>query len=238
MNKRRFKNLVLVFASTALSGGLSGCATTPEPITGPVTASPVAEYGQSDFSPTLPAQYLLRPGDIVTITVFREPDMSMENVPVSAEGMISVPLAGMIKAEGLTAAQLEEAVTLALQDRILKHPRVSVNVMKYGSHLVTVEGAVEKAGMYSFEPGTRLSGTIALASGPSRVAKLTQVAVFRQTPDGMTVAKFDYAAVRQGTMIDPVMEPGDRVVVGLSGLSQFWQDLIKSLPAFALFTRL
>ena len=50
------------------------------------------------------------------------------------------------------------------------------------------------------------------------------------------VAKFDYRAVSQGTMIDPVLEPGDRVVVGTSGLSQFWQDLLRALPAFGLFT--
>ena len=36
--------------------------------------------------------------------------------------------------------------------------------------------------------------------------------------------------------LDPILEPGDRVVVGTSALSQFWQDLIKTLPAFALFT--
>jgi len=52
----------------------------------------------------------------------------------------------------------------------------------------------------------------------------------------MTVAKFDYRAVQQGTMIDPVLQPGDRVVVGTSGLSQFWQDVLKTIPVFALFT--
>jgi polysaccharide export outer membrane protein len=39
-------------------------------------------------------------------------------------------------------------------------------------------------------------------------------------------------------MIDPVLEPSDRVVVGVSGSSQAWQDLLQALPAFALFTRL
>mgnify|MGYP007056299579 FL=1 len=53
----------------------------------------------------------------------------------------------------------------------------------------------------------------------------------------MAVAKFDYAQVRAGTMIDPVLAPGDRVVVGTSGLSQLWQDFLKAVPAFALFTR-
>ena len=64
------------------------------------------------------------------------------------------------------------------------------------------------------------------------------MAIFREAPQGLTVAKFDYRAVQQGTMIDPVLQPGDRVVVGTSGLSQFWQDVLKTLPAFAIFTNL
>jgi polysaccharide export outer membrane protein len=100
---------------------------------------------------------------------------------------------------------------------------------------VTVEGAVEKPGVYSFQPGARLSSAIALASGPRRTAKSDQVAVFRESPQGVMIAKFDYAAVRQGTMLDPVLQPGDRVVIGTDGLSVFWEDLLKALPAFGVF---
>jgi polysaccharide export outer membrane protein len=36
-------------------------------------------------------------------------------------------------------------------------------------------------------------------------------------------------------MLDPVLEPGDRVVMGTDGLSVFWEDLLKALPAFGVF---
>jgi hypothetical protein len=49
------------------------------------------------------------------------------------------------------------------------------------------------------------------------------------------IAKFDYGQVRQGTMLDPVLQPGDRVVMGTDGLSVFWEDLLKALPAFGVF---
>jgi len=166
------------------------------------------------------------------------PDLSIEDMPISTEGMLSLPLLGAIKAEGLTTAELADTVTQRLANGVLQHPAVSVNVKQYGSHVVTVEGAVEKPGVYSYGPGARLSTAIALASGLNRVAKSSQVAVFRKTPQGIAIAKFDYGAVASGTMLDPVLEPGDRVVVGTSGLSQFWQDLLKALPAFALFTNL
>lgn len=225
---------VILIASTAI---VAGCASSAPTKIGLVDATPVAAYGQSDYSATEQANYLLRPSDVVTITVFREPDLSIENTPVGADGMLSLPLIGSIKVDGLTARQLELEVRNKLSSALV-NPIVSVNIMQFGSHVVTVEGAVEKPGMYPFKPGTRLSGAISLAAGPNRSAKLKEIAVFRQTASGMAVAKFDYAAVRAGTMMDPVLQPSDRVVVGTSGLSVFWQDLLKTLPAFALFTNL
>lgn len=229
-----FTSCILLAASAAF---LSGCASSSPTRIGLVDSAPVSAYGQTDYSAVEKANYLLRPSDVVTITVFREPDLSVENTPVGADGMLSLPLIGSIKVDGLTARQLEQDIRDRLKPSLV-NPVVSVNIMQFGSHVVTVEGAVEKPGMYAFKPGTRLSGAISLAAGPNRVAKLTEIAVFRQTASGMAVAKFDYAAVRAGTMMDPVLEPSDRVVMGTSGLSIFWQDLLKTLPAFALFTNL
>ena len=137
-----------------------------------------------------------------------------------------------------TAPDLGQTITQKLAGSYLRNPHVSVNVIQYASHRVTVEGAVEKRGVYEFKPGERLSSAIALAGGPSRVSRNEQVAVFRRLESGLAVAKFNYDAIQQGTMIDPVLLPGDRVVVGVDGLEQFWQDMLKSLPVFALFTRI
>ena len=38
--------------------------------------------------------------------------------------------------------------------------------------------------------------------------------------------------------IDPLLMPGDRVVVGTDGLSRAWQDALQAIPVFALFTRI
>lgn len=218
------------------AGVLCACGATPAPVIGLSATRPVAVLGQSGYALDHPAEYLLRPTDEITVTVFREPDLSIEKVPIGVDGSISLPLIGPVRAEGRTTTQLAEEVKSKLAAGLLTRPRVSVNIANYASHVVTVEGAVEHSGVFEFKPGTRLSGAIALASGPSRVAKSDQIAVFRQTPEGIAVAKFDLDAMRQGAMIDPLLEPGDRVVVGISGLSQFWQDFLKAIPLFALFT--
>jgi polysaccharide export outer membrane protein len=100
-----------------------------------------------------------------------------------------------------------------------------------------VEGAVTESGVFEFTPGTRLSGGIALAKGPTRVADVREVAIFREGPSGTLIAKFDYAQVRAGGMMDPVLQPGDRIVVGTDNLSQTWQDILRALPAFGIFSQ-
>jgi polysaccharide export outer membrane protein len=222
---------VLVFALTILSG----CASSPEPVIGASSIEPRAELGQAGFSFKRPTSYVLRPADRISVNVFREPDFATDALRIGLEGNVSLPMLGSIPAAGLTAKQFEQDVTRRLSALGLKSPMVSVNIVEYASHLVTVEGAVDNPGVYPFQPGARLSSAIALARGPKRTSKMDQVAVFRESPEGIMVAKFDYAQIRQGTMLDPVLEPGDRVVMGTDGLSVFWEDLLKALPAFGVF---
>lgn len=215
--------------------GLAGCASTPEPRIGASVTQPRSDLGQDGYSFARPDVYLLRPTDKISVTVFREPDLSVETVRIGVEGNVSLPMLGSIPASGMTAKQFEQDLTRRFAALGLKSPLVSVNITDFASHLVTVEGAVEEPGVYSFQPGARLSTAIAMAAGPKRVAKVEQVAVFRESAEGIMVAKFDYQQVRQGTMLDPVLQPGDRVVMGTDGLSVFWEDLLKALPAFGVF---
>lgn len=214
---------------------LAGCASTPEPIIGASVTQPRADLGQAQYSYQRPTTYLLRPADRISVNVFREPEFSREALQIGVEGNVSLPMLGSIPAAGMTAKQFEQDVTRRLAAVGLKTPMVSVNIAEYVSHLVTVEGAVETPGVYAFQPGARLSSAIALAKGPKRTAKADQVAVFRESSEGIMVAKFDYGQMKQGTMLDPVLEPGDRVVMGTDGLSVFWEDLLKALPAFGVF---
>lgn len=215
---------------------LGGCASTPEPVIGPTVSEPRLELGQGNYTESLRASYDLRPADVISINVFREPDFSLESVRVGVDGNISIPMIGSIPAAGLTPGQFANDLQRRLGAAGLRNPMVSVNVAEYASHLVTVDGAVIDPGVFVYQPGARLSSAIALADGLSPVAKNEQIAVFRETPGGLQVAKFDWTAINQGTMLDPVLEPGDRIYVGTDGLSVATQTLLTSLPIFAIFT--
>lgn len=202
---------------------------------GKAATAPVAALGQAQYTSTLPAQYALRPSDVIGVNVFRETGLSVQNVAIGADGFVSLPLIGPVSAQGLTTRDLEELVAQRLRQAKIKNPAVNVNIGEYTSHRVTVEGAVQQPGVYSFQPGDRLSSAIALAKGNTRTANLSDIAVFRAFDGEMAIARFDYRQIRQGTMMDPIINPGDRVVVGTSGLSQAWQDVLKVLPAAGLF---
>lgn len=214
---------------------LGACASTPPPVIGEAASQPNPELGQSSYSVARSTIYLLRPSDEISVNVFREPEFSMDSVQIGVEGNVSLPMIGSVRAAGSTVEELEVVLTRSLEGAGLKDPRVSVNIAKYASHLVTVEGAVAQPGVYPFQPGARLSAAIAMARGPSRTANTQQVAVFREVDARVMVAKFDYQQMTQGTMLDPILEPGDRVVIGTDGLSVFWQDFIRALPAFGIF---
>ncbi|MEO0871682.1 MAG: polysaccharide biosynthesis/export family protein [Pseudomonadota bacterium] len=235
MNNYNNRKQSCALAIAAVSVLIGGCASTPEPVIGAAVITPRADLGQADYTFKAPQTYSLRAGDIVSINVFREPDFSLESVRVGVDGIVSMPMLGGVKISGMTTSQVEALLNDRLGVVGLKNPRVAVNISEYASHLVTVEGGVERPGVYPFQPGARLSTAVALASGPRREANTEQVAVFRTRDDGVYIAKFDYGAISQGTMLDPVLEPNDRVVIGVDGLSLFYQDLLKALPAFGVF---
>lgn len=230
--KKHFGASVALIASSL---SLAACGSTPIPKVGVVNPTAVAEYGQDEYSAFAQSSYKLNPSDQIAVTVYREPDLSVPQIMIGPDGTLAIPLIGVVKAQGLTASELAEVIRSKMASGFLRNPSVSVNMLEYASHVVTVEGAVEKTGVYQFKPGAKLSTALSLASGPSRVAKLDRVAVFRQTADGVKLARFDYGAIRQGMMMDPVLAPGDRVVMGSSGSAQFWQDVLKAAPVFAVF---
>lgn len=224
-----------LWASLLAATTLTGCASSPPPQIGAATTRPVSEFGQDGFSHERAKSYLMRASDKISVSVFREPELSVEEVRIGVEGNVSLPLLGSIPAAGMSAKQFEQDVTQRLAGVGVKSPMVSVNITDYASNLVTVEGQVKKPGVFPFQPGARLSAAVAMAEGPTPIAQRQQLVVFRETEEGITVAKFDHVLMAQGTMLDPVLQPGDRVVMGTNGLSSFWQDLIKALPAFGAF---
>jgi len=106
--------------------------------------------------------YVLGPNDRVRIKVYGEPDIAGE-YEVDSGGYVSVPLAGHVKAGGLTTRQLERAITAALAKGIVRDPRVNVEIALYRPYYIL--GEVKKSGEYPYRLGLTVLDAVASAGG-------------------------------------------------------------------------
>jgi len=219
-----------------LALSLAACGGDRAAMPGRVSIAPADVLGQSQYAVDAPTDYRLGPNDAVQIKVYGEPDLSFDKVFVNQRGTISFPFAGEVRASGLTTAELAQQIARGLGRHVLQ-PQVAVNLVEYGSQRIVVEGSVARSGVFVVPPGTTLLGALAMAGEPDKLARVKEIAVFRTDAQGRSVALFDLRQVRAGKMIDPVLQGNDRVVVGMSGSSRAYQDLLSLVPVFALFTR-
>lgn len=148
---------------------------------------------------TAPYTYRLGPDDKLRIAVYGEDPMAGEYL-VNAEGMISFPLVGMIKASGLTLSEFHAALSNALAATYLKNPKVVVDVIEYRP--IYVLGEVNKAGQYPYRSGMTVLGAVATAGGFTYRANL-KVAMIRH-PD-------EPGEARQPLTADLPVFPGDTI---------------------------
>ena len=181
------------------------------------------------------AEYRIGALDLLNITVFQVEDLTLEKVPVDAAGNLQMPLIGALQARGLTTAALAEEITRRLASDFLQNPQVSIAVAESGSQKITVDGAVTKPGVYEMRGSTSLLQAVAMAEGPTRVADLTKVAVFRTVAGQRSVALFDLAAIRQGRASDPQVLGDDVIVVDTSRLNSALREVVAAVPALAVF---
>ena len=208
---------------------LSGCATTPpDAAIGAEAYKLIPAENTGSFSPV---DYRIGPLDVLTITVFQEKDLSLEEVPVDASGNIIFPLIGQIKVASSSSAEVSDLISKKLSERFLVNPQVSVLVKTSASQKVTVDGQVTEPGVYELQGTTTLLQSIAKAKGPSPIAKLDEVIIFRNIDGVRYAARFDLDAIRKGRALDPRIQGNDTVVVGFSKAKQFSKDFLTAAPA-------
>jgi polysaccharide export outer membrane protein len=193
----------------------------------------VLQMSQEVATPT--AEYRIGVGDKLSVRVFQVADLSFEELVVDTSGNINLPLIGAVRGAGRTAGEMSTDIASRLAARYLRDPQVTVTIMEAASQKITVDGAVTKPGVYEMRGSTSLLQAVAMAEGPSRVADLTKVAVFRTIDGRRSVALFDLSAIRQGRASDPQVLGDDVIVVDISRLSSGLREAVGALPALAAF---
>ncbi len=228
---QKFK-IVLTLGSLLPSSVLTGCVNTA---TNPNLPEGAAAYQVIPPTVPVPTAYPLRPKDTLTLRVFGEPDISQDQLRVDDVGLIQVPLIGTVTAKGRNTADVSAKIASRLGRQYLKNPQVTVSVKTAAPSYVSVEGEVEKPGVYEIDGRTTLLAALARAESPTLTAKLSEIVVFRIINDQPMAARFNLKEIRLGLTPDPMILDGDVMMVGYSRSKGLGQDILKAAPIFNAF---
>ena len=170
----------------------NGCASGPVPYPQNVDAAQTRPL-------RAPGPYALGANDQLHVQVYNEPTITGDYV-VDGSGFLSIPMAGRIRAAGLTTEQLERRLTAKLNSGILKDARVNIQVGNYAPFYI--RGEVKKPGEFPYRPGLTLGDAVALAGGYTYRADESKAYVRPAGASTEIVRPLD---------VDPSISPGDNI---------------------------
>jgi len=176
--------------------------------------SAMAETGSSAVKPeSVSVTYQIGPGDVLNISVWKEDGMQLE-VLVRPDGGITFPLAGEIKAGGITTKALSDELVEKLK-KYIPHPNVTVSVNKSVSNKIYVIGKVNRPGEFIATGYMDVLQALTMAGGLTPYAESDEIKIIRRTETGTKMKLFDYDEVISGERLDMniVLKAGDTVVV-------------------------
>jgi protein involved in polysaccharide export with SLBB domain/Mrp family chromosome partitioning ATPase len=167
----------------------------------------------------------LQPGDTIAISVYQDAKLDRQMV-IGPGGMISFPLAGQIRAGGMTPQALEKLLRTKLRPKYTVDLDVTVTVVsttKPDDELKPrfyVTGEVARPGPYVLREGTSVVQAIAMSGGLGQFAARKRIQVRRKVNGVESTFLFDYAAFESGKDVSGNIDlaPGDVVIVPERGL--------------------
>lgn len=199
----------------------------------PVGASSLPAATTTITRPEDLEEYHIGPSDVLMVSVFNEPDLTFPQLRVSSGGMIAMPLIGSVPAAGRTAAEITTDINTRLNARFLRNAQAAVSVVTATNYTVTVDGAVNKPGIYDIPGRIMLSQALAIAGGGAQFARMNEIIVFRDVNGQRYAARFDMNDIRAGRAPDFQLKQSDTVVVGFNYAAALFRDIVTTLPSAA-----
>ena len=174
----------------------------------------------------------LQPGDTIAVSVYQDSKLDRQIV-IGPTGMISFPLAGQIKASGLTTEALESTLKARLKDKFTTDldvnvtlvatrvdPRTDSRIEEDLKPRIFVTGEVLRPGPFVLRTRTNVLQAIALSGGFGLFAAKQRIQIRRQIDGREVMFLFDYSAFQSGRNVENNIDlaPGDVVIVPERGL--------------------
>lgn len=174
------------------------------------------------------ANFTVGPGDVLDVEVFDTPELSLATARVGDDGAITLPVLGVVQVAGLNVNQTARKIESALRARgIMLQPHVTVSIVENATEGATLLGEVRTPGVYPTIGGRRLLDLIALAGGLAPTAGKIVTIAHRDDPHHPVTVRLVPNAADLGAQHNPVIQPGDTVMVGRAGIVYILGDVKK-----------
>lgn len=147
-----------------------------------------AQPEQSDSTPRRPSlsgrldftedAYRINVGDILSINVYNQPDLSGNGILVRSDGQATLNGVGEVPLAGKTVREASHLIEARMED-LVREPRVSLTVTESKPPSVYLAGAVMRPGLLqtALPPGTGASGSsdgegVKTASSPGNLSRM------------------------------------------------------------------
>jgi polysaccharide export outer membrane protein len=159
------------------------------------------------------AGYLLQPGDVVNVSVWKEPDLTSELL-VRPDGAITLPLAGQIDAAGHTVSEVRSTIDARLR-KYIPDPAVTVTLKQALGNQIFVLGKVNRPGNYPIPRPVDVVQALSLAGGTTPFAAVNDIRVLRREGDKQITLTFRYTDIEHGRRLQQnvLLHSGDTVIV-------------------------
>ena len=130
-------------------------------------SSAFAQTSPSATAAPAKPEALLGAGDVVKISVYQNPDLTVDGARISESNQVNFPLIGNVVIGGLSVAAAEQKIAKLLRDGgFVLRPQVTIQVGQIRSSVISILGQVTKPGRYPIETvGAKVSEMIAMAGG-------------------------------------------------------------------------
>lgn len=157
--------------------------------------------------------YRLGPDDVISITVFGQPNYSRASIVVPPDGRVNYPLVGTIFVAGRTTNQLKAELTKKFDEYVID-PDVTVSLERAGSATYTVVGDIAQPGVKLMTRRLSVREAIAQAGGVLPTGK-KKVFLLRAGTNGTVDSKeIDVAKIEKGKAPEiDFLVPGDQIIV-------------------------
>lgn len=148
----------------------------------------VGQNGSAGVGVIVGENYVLKPSDIITVSVYQEPDLRKE-VRVEGDGTVALALVGKVKIAGMTVAEAQSLITELYNRDFLVDPQVSLLVTSFSPKVIHILGQVGSPGIVQIPPDRDLTLVEAIAAvrGVTRLGNPKAIIIKRVQEDGRAV---------------------------------------------------